>query len=230
MPFTMNDWAIDFPWNTPMENLLVYDTPFNRFLLDAMLNLVDSIGEPLRFQANLLTNQNGPLPPHLFTGADMERYLRDGDFKFGPGGRRLLIAGPSEDMLTNWGVLGRAPLETPFTIRINIYYFANEVNRGNSPYFPPTPNGYRNFKTAIGKTILHEMLHQQGFYHPARGNAAYNPTLPYFRTLPEVAELAYYNLRSDTFPAGTAPGTVLNLAPNASGEGVVKCDTTGSNS
>jgi hypothetical protein len=128
-------------------------------------------------------------------------------------------------MLTDWRVLGSAPPETPFTIRLNIYFFANEVNRKNSRFFPPTPNGYRNFKTALGMTILHEMLHHQGFSHSSRGNAAYDPSLPYFRTFPEVAELAYYNMRSDTFPAGTAPGTVLNLAPNAGGEEIVKCGT-----
>ena len=62
-------------------------------------------------------------------------------------------------------------------------------------WFPQNDVGLQNLKTLLGKVILHEALHSEGFKHPDRPPGLYDPSLTYFRTFPEVAEEAYNRLR-----------------------------------
>ncbi|MBW4475174.1 MAG: hypothetical protein KME45_33070 [Stenomitos rutilans HA7619-LM2] len=194
-----------------MQDAIVLGNSFYAHLMDSMLTLVNSFGEPLRHQANLLTNANAPVDGYSFNGAAMNKYLKNADFKF-TSTAPLVISGPTEEMiLENYN--GFAPdSDSRYPgrqIRINIYRYIFSVQQNVGGFFPQNGTGLANFKTVLGKLVLHEMLHLEGYSHPAQGGVSYDPSLIYYRTFPEVAEQAYFRLRSNTFPPGTV--TVFNL-------------------
>jgi len=45
----------------------------------SMQTLINSLGEPLRNQANLLTDSNAPVSQYVFDGNQMALLLRDGE-------------------------------------------------------------------------------------------------------------------------------------------------------
>lgn len=208
MPFTMDNWTIAGEWIEPMQRVNCLGTTFYAHLMDSMSKLVSAIGEPLRHQANLLTNANAPVADYVFTGDDMAKYLRDGNFKYGTTpGDILVIHGPDEELLIK-DSNARAPING-HTMRLNFYKYVNMVHENYSNWFPENDVGLGNLKTLLGKVVLHEMLHNEGFSHPNRSDFGnYNASDVYWRTFPEVAEEAYNRLR------GGLPSGAFQLLPD----------------
>ena len=194
MQFTMDNWTIAPEWVEPMQAIPCFGANFYAFLMDSMLHLVQSFGDDLHLRANLLTNANGPAGGYEFTGDQMYKYLHEADFKFGTGGDRLFISGPDEEMSTK-NQNGRTIVGSN-SIRINIYGYSNLVQQNFNGWLPFDDTGRYNLKTLIGKVVLHEMMHCEGFSHPDRSlYGAYDPSATYWRTFPEVAEEAYTRFR-----------------------------------
>lgn len=177
-----------------MQRVNCLGTSFYAHLMDSINVLVSSFGEPLRTQANLLTNANAPVADYLFTGQHMTNYLRDANFKFGTSpGDILVIHGPDEEMLRE--DTNASAFIGGHTLKLNFYKYVNMVHENLNGWFPQNDVGLGNLKTLLGKVVLHEMLHCEGFRHPDHPGTGYDPTVIYWRTFPEVAEEAYNRLR-----------------------------------
>ena len=209
----MQNWTIAGEWIEPMKRIQCLGTSFYAHLMDSMLVLTNSFGDPLRTQANLLTNANAPVADYLFTGDHMTRYLQRGDFKFGTTPADIfIIYGPDEQMMIE-DYNGRAPLNG-HTMRLNIYKYYRMVRDNFNGWFPENDIGLQNLKTLLGKVVLHEALHSEGFKHPDRPLGEYDPTVTYWRTFPEVAEEAYNRLR------GRLPEGAFQLTGNGVSDGL----------
>lgn len=233
-PFGMQSWHIDPAWLPQMNAATFNGNTFTAILQTAMERLISSCGEPLRAEANALTDANGPTPQFPFTGHDMASFLRYREFKYNqtydppvqPGTiaistttPRLVIRGPRPSDVGSM-VNGRAGIGEDW-IELNFPRLLAVVT-ADPILFPINAQGQARLEVLIGKTVLHEMMHNHGFRHPDRPAGAYNPTHQYWRTFPEVAEQAYFRLNQALFPSLL---TVLNLTGSDSGLG--QCGTVG---
>lgn len=229
---TSNDFVIDSNAATAMAAVAFNGVPFVTILTNAMARLLGDIGQPLLNEANTLVSANGPTAQYPFSTADMERLLRDGNYKYNvhpplpqpqPGvvlitipSPRLTILGPEADMLGTT-INARAPINGDL-IRIHFQRFVAFAN-SDPATFPLNAHGMTCLEVIVAKTVLHEIMHNHGFRHPNRSTApaTYTPSDSYWRTLPEVAEQAYFRLYQGLFPGFT---TILNLTTHVSNLGV----------
>jgi hypothetical protein len=138
----------------------------------------------------------------------MVEYLKDGNFKFGTTPADILVIhGPDEGMLLE-NLNGQAPIGGNM-IRINYLKYVIMVQNNLNGWFPANNVGLQNLKTLLGKLVLHEMLHCEGFRHPTHPRTAYDASATYWRTFPEVAEEAYNRLR------GGLPNGAFQLVDSA---------------
>lgn len=230
---TISDYKLDSNWLAQFRAMKFNGKTMEDILHLTMLRIINSFGEPLRHQANLLTNAHSPVKDYIFYKGDMERYLRDGLFKYNQqytikiparyGGDivartpRLLVSGPMPDLVEE-RKNGRAPVHGS-SLEINYILFFERAH-DNPTLFPEDQVGQERLEVVMGKTILHEMIHNAGYDHPDRSQfGAYNPADVYWRTFPEVCEQAFFNLYRDKLFPGTQ--TIFNLV------GVAKDDMCG---
>jgi hypothetical protein len=233
MTIAMTDWQIDPVWVTQMNAVTFNGNTFTAILQAAMQRLINSFGQDLLDEATVLINANAQTPQFPFGATEMNLYLRDGEFKYNrfftppnppaPGNIAipifddpLVIEGPTPTMGSNIngqaGINGgRIALNFPVILAFAV---------ADPSLFPANNQGQARLEVLIGKTILHEMMHNHGFRHPVRPAGAYNPVDQYWRTFPEVSEQAYFRLNQVLFPS---LGTILNLSGNVSGLG--ECGT-----
>ncbi len=176
---TISNYKLDSGWLNQFRAVSFNDKTVEDLLHLTMLRIINSFGEPLRLQANYLTNANAPVAAFVFNGDHMRKYLRDGEFKYNqsrtirvPFGRditfttpKLLVSGPSPD-LAGRGANGRAPINGS-SLEINYIRFIERA-RDNPTLFPENQTGQDRLEVVIGKTILHEMIHNEGHRHPSR--------------------------------------------------------------
>jgi hypothetical protein len=223
---TISNYSLDAGWLSQFLAVTFNGKTMEDLLHLTMLRIINSFGEPLRLQANHLTNANAPVANYLFTGDHMRKYLRDGEFKYNQtrsihiplAGNditfttpRLLISGPMPDLVAD-GSYGRAPINGS-SLEINYILFLERA-RDNPALFPEDQTGQERLEVVMGKTILHEMIHNEGHTHPSRSAfGAYNPSDVYWRTFPEVCEQAFFNLfRDDLFPGTTTISNLVGVA------------------
>jgi hypothetical protein len=230
----MSSWVIDPVWVPQMNAAVFNGSTFTAILQAAMQSLINSFGQRLLNEANVLTNANPPTQQFPFNTAHMENLLRDGKFKYNqypepvvaPGTiaisiptPQLIIRGPRPtDVGTS--VNGRAGINEDW-IELNFPRLLSFV-ASDPTLFPNNAQGQARLEVLVGKTILHEMMHNHGFSHPERPAGTYNPADAYWRTLPEVSEQAYLRLNQAQFPS---MATVLNLTSADLGLG--RCGTVG---
>jgi hypothetical protein len=226
----MNDWIIDPAWLGQMNAAVWNGRTFSAILQASMQRLISSFAEPLRHEANVLTNANAPVVQYVFDGNQMARHLRDGHFKYNQLAElrpiainvptpQLVVRGPRPGNVGTT-INGRAGINKDW-IEINFPRLIGFAN-GNPGWFPNNAIGDARLEVIVGKTMLHEMMHNHGFQHPDHPGTAYNPAEVYWRTFPEVAEQAYFRLNQALFPG---LNTILNLTGNRNDTGY--CGTNG---
>lgn len=207
-----DDWERADNWEGDMDLANWQGVSFSDLLRGAMIRLNSDLaaGNVLR-EANALIAANAPVG---FTSDQMIALLGRGEFRYRqrvgivhfP---QLEIHGPHNG--TPASVNGRVTQLNDFDVYINFPTIINWAN-ANPTIIPAGQTGRECLEIYIGKTILHETMHNHGFTHPGGQPPAFSPADPHYRTLPEVAEHAFYNIyRASHF------GGAINALPLTGG-------------
>lgn len=128
-----------------------------------------------------------------FTEHDQEVMLKAGIFKYNSsswfGNDQLEFQGPEADKLHDAKNMAEAPINGEY-IYLHFYNLIQMANAGTGPFqdtgpVPATADGRRMLSVATGAVVLHEVMHNHGFRHPA--DAIWTPGSDYASTLPHVA-------------------------------------------
>lgn len=193
---------------------------FDQIISNSIVQLNQTLGQQLLANARALCSANPPVN-NIFTDADMVRMLVDAKYSYGgwPPVPPDVLAIPMYPVVFRHAEPGTAVTTSGYAIVggheiwINPASFINAAN-AFSALFTNNQVGQTRMEVIVGKTILHEVIHTQGFDHPNHPGTTYNPSDPYWRTLPETAEQAYFLIHSALFPGF---GTIHNISgPTAS--------------
>ncbi len=194
-----DEWFRGVNWRTPFDLARFVEgdasTSFTALLHEAMRRIEREIPSGrIHHQANLITNNIGAVG---FDGADMRRLLADGHFRFDEE-YPLWIHGPTRQDVEDRN-FASAPY-CRYNWRGQFGCYTSPGYRHGGPihlnYDVLFAHGRRNFRgdrgrmiAFIGGTVLHEVMHLDGFQHVDDTN---DPR--YDASLPEVAGQAFVNL------------------------------------
>ena len=151
-------------------------------------------------EARIFDDAPSLLTPGQFTKADLDRLLRDGQFRYG---RKSGSQIEMYDICRQCdGYAAAAPLGDPW-LELNVRAFLDEAGKRPGVYTNDSA-GVDRLAADMAAVMLHQAMHVEGFLHPECAGDWFEYAVcgPYYRTLPAVAQQAVY-LVSDNLFRGT---------------------------
>ena len=195
--FDAGAWFIDTSSLIVLSHATINSHSLVALVLDALLFIRDSLNEQLCHEAVKLRDANQPPQGDWFTESDVVRLLRFGELKYLGTQLQVNAIETSDDFWADSSKNGN-------DIRLNITRIV-EYMSAYPAYYSENELGYKRIMWRLAATILHEMMHNHGFDHVKR-DGDYDPTSPYYRSLPLVAAAALLKLNNQPFaPGGRIP-------------------------
>jgi hypothetical protein len=201
-----DDWKRAPNWISEMDSVIFGGMNFTVGILwPAMRRLCASLQNGSVFaQGQQIVAANAPIG---FSNDNLVACLKDGQFMYRHGfpGILLEIHGielndPDFKAVFGRGDMGKNRIYLNFH---RIIEWSQEAAQGGG--YPQNAIGQVRLDVVVGSVVLHEVLHNHKFDHPAYPHIDYDPTHPYFRSFPEVAEAAYLRAHADVFQDSSPP-------------------------
>ena len=177
----------------------------------AAVGIADDLGVgDSRFTESLLA-------PGQFTTEDLDRLLRDGQFRFGRETQLIElfdICGECD------GFAAAAPLDAPW-LEVNLLDFLEHAEKRPAVY-TRNRDGLDRLAADIAAVMLHEVMHVEGYLHEHRAENwfEFDRSDAYYRTLPAVAQQAIYVVADEYFRgSGHTPSRDRNRPAGCAGVG-----------
>ncbi|NNJ25677.1 hypothetical protein LzC2_17500 [Planctomycetes bacterium LzC2] len=153
-----------------------------------------------------------------FSTDDLDRLLRDGKFRYGRKSERQLVM---YDICRQCdGYAAAAPLGDPW-LELNVRSFFDEAGKRPAVYTNDTA-GMDRLASDMAAVMLHQAMHVEGFLHPDHTGDWFEYAVggPYYRTLPAIAQQAFYIVNDDRFRGtGHTPSRTRNRPAGCAGVG-----------
>ena len=169
-------------------------------------------------EAGIFDDAPSLLAPGQFSKDDLDRLLRDGQFRYG---RKTEEQIELYDICRQCdGYAAAAPLGDPW-LELNVQSFLDEAAKRPEIYRNDLA-GTERLASDMAAVMLHQAMHVEGFLHPDHADDwfEYAADESYYRTMPAIAQQAMYVVNDDRFRGtGHTPSRSRNRPAGCAGVG-----------